>query len=51
MGYAGTRVPKMAKCSFWVPTSPELATFLRSQNPNEGDAAHMATFSYRHNGL
>ena len=46
-----TRVPKIAKRGFWVPPSPELATLLGVKNSSEGDAAYLATFSHRHDGL
>jgi hypothetical protein len=43
-------VSKMAKCGFWVTTSPKSATSLRSQNTSEGDAGCLATLAYRHRG-
>ena len=48
---AGARVPKMAKCCFWVTTSPGSQTFLQCQNTSEGNVGRLATLTHRHMGL
>ena len=34
-------VSKMAKCCFWITTSPELAILLHSQEAREKDVGHL----------
>ena len=46
VAYAGSRVSKMAKCCFWITTSPELATLLHSQEAREKDVRHLARLAH-----
>ena len=51
MAQACARVPKMAKCYFWVTTSPGSATLLQSQHTGQADAGRLATVAHRHTVL
>ena len=42
----GARVPKMAKCCFWVTASLGSAPLLQSQNTSPGNAECLAALAY-----
>ena len=48
VAHARTRVPKMARPSFWITTLAGSATFLQSWLTSEGDVGYLAPVSYLH---
>jgi hypothetical protein len=48
MANAGARVPTMEKRCFWIPTSPEPAPLLYTDNTSEAHAEYLAGVASRH---
>ena len=47
MANTGARLPTMEKRCFWIPTSPESAALLYTQNTSEEQAEYLASLAYR----